>query len=70
MLRIEPNENRGSVIQLHLSSSGSCDLAVVTGGINRRVVTLGVVGFYLCAEGASSTVPEFVRNNSKPQRAD
>jgi len=70
MLRIEPNENRGSVIQLHLSSSGSCDLAVVTGGTDRRVVTLGVVGFYSCAEGASSTVPDFVRNNTEPQRAD
>jgi hypothetical protein len=31
---------------------------------------LGVLGFYLCAEGASSTVPDFVRNNAKPQRAD
>jgi hypothetical protein len=70
MLRIELNENRGSVIQLHLSSSGSCDLAVVTGGTDRRVVTLGVVGFYLCAGGASSTVPDFVRSNAKPPRAD
>jgi len=70
ILRIEPNENGGSVIQLNLSSSGSCDLAVVTGGTDRRVVTLGVIGFYLCAEGASSTVPDFVRDNSKPQRAD
>jgi hypothetical protein len=67
---MEPNENRDSVIQLHLSSSGSSDLAVVTGGTDRRVVTLGVVGFYLCAEGASSTVPDFVRNDTKPQRAD
>lgn len=63
VLRIKPHGSTGNVIRLHLTAHGSCDLAVVTGGTDRRVVTLGVVGFYLCTGGASSVVPDFVRNH-------
>jgi glycosyltransferase involved in cell wall biosynthesis len=66
MLSIELDETRGSLIRLHLTSQGSCDLAAVTGGTDRRVVKLGVVGLYLCTESTSGTLPDFIRSNAKP----
>jgi glycosyltransferase involved in cell wall biosynthesis len=67
MLRIKPRGNGGNIIRLHLSSKGSCDLAAVTCGIDRRIVTLGVTGFYLCTGDTLARVPNFVRSNAAPE---
>jgi glycosyltransferase involved in cell wall biosynthesis len=61
-LRIKPDAERGSMARLRLASSGSCDLAAISGGIDRRIVTLGAVGLCVCSE--TGAAPDFVRNNA------
>lgn len=63
MLKIEPKGSRDSVIHLRIASHGKGKLAEVSGGIDRRVVTLGVVGFYLSLEETSSILAGFAKNH-------
>lgn len=40
----------GANVHLRIASSDSCNLAEPSGGLDRRVVTLGVIGFHLTAD--------------------
>jgi glycosyltransferase involved in cell wall biosynthesis len=61
MLRIEPNASRG-MVRLRIASNQTCNLAEISGGLDHRMVTLGVIGFYVDTNESSGTVPDFVRN--------
>ena len=47
ILRID---NPTKVVHLRLVTTGSCNLADVADSLDRRVVSLGVIGFYVCRE--------------------
>jgi hypothetical protein len=48
MLGID-SDLKGGVMDLRIASDQSCNLAEVSGGLDRRVVTLGVIGLYVSA---------------------
>jgi Glycosyl transferases group 1 len=50
VLTIESEAVRDAVIQIRLTTTGRCDLAEATHGEDRRIVTLGMLGFYVCRE--------------------
>lgn len=50
VLTIESEAVRDAVIQIRLTTTGRCDLAEATHGEDRRIVTPGMLGFYVCRE--------------------
>lgn len=65
-LRIETGAISGGMIRLRVTSNGQDDLAQISGGADRRIVTLGILGFYLCGAEDSSRLPEFVLKCEPP----
>jgi hypothetical protein len=59
VLAIEP-ATRQNITHIRMTTNGRCDLAEVTNRKDERVVTLGVLGFYLCDEGDISARDRFV----------
>ena len=49
VLGIEPTA-QGSSVRIRIASNQSCSLAGISGGLDRRLVSLGVLGFYLCSD--------------------
>jgi hypothetical protein len=45
-------------LRVRLASTAECDLTEASGGMDRRVVTLGVLGFYLCPAADRSCLLE------------
>jgi glycosyltransferase involved in cell wall biosynthesis len=50
IMAVEPSEAWGGIIHVRLETDGRCDFAEISQGRDRRVVTLAVIGFYVCRE--------------------
>jgi glycosyltransferase involved in cell wall biosynthesis len=57
-LQIQPKAT-GARIHVRITSDQNCNLAEVTGGIDRRVVTLGILGIFLSVEDGLIAPPHF-----------